>query len=194
MKYPPLVRHNYTVVSWYTTGYRELNKRLDSSIKSYGIPHVSYFMADAGNWAINCNMMPTVLIEALDQLNTDILYLDSDAILNARPALFDKWPQLEADLGLFYRRDGELLTGTAFYSNNDTVKALLHDWRRALQGTKGGLYEQEALHNLLRPDIRVYRLPPEYCCIYDSMRNEHPGIFPVIEHFQASRTHKAGTA
>lgn len=178
---------SFEVVSWYTPDYELCNERLIRSLEEHG--HRAYTcwpVIPVGKWGSNVRYFkPWCLAKALQECEGDFLYLDSDAVVNSRMTLFDDWTG--EDIGVHYRGGRELLGGTVYVKPSARVHLLLSEISSFMESS-GLVWQQAAQLTLQRhPEISVKRLPPEYCCIFDSMRTQHPGIVPVIEHMQYSR-------
>lgn len=176
----------YTVVSWFTPDYAALNERMVASAERFGLECTSYSYSARGNWADNVLIKCEMLLKAFADHDTDILYLDSDAVVNYRPALFDVLPSCY-NCAMHWRGGKELLGGTQYFRNCEAVRKLLEHAAVEQQATRE--WSQKIFARILpnHPDVNVYALPPEYCYIYDSMAAQHPGAVPIIEHFQESR-------
>lgn len=178
---------SYTVISWYTPDYALCNERLVRSLEEHG--HTNYVcwpVVPVGKWGANVRYYKMwALAKALKEIDGDFLYLDSDAVVHSRMTLFDDWAG--DDLGVHYRAGRELLGGTVYVKPSARIVLFLDEVASVME-TAGLVWQQAAQLTLQRhPEINVKKLPPEYCCIFDSMRREHPGIQPVIEHMQYSR-------
>lgn len=174
---------SYTVVCFYTydTPYEEEAKQLKDSCIKFGIPVVIYGYQTRGSWVKNAGIKAGFLSRVLDELQTDILYLDADARVRQPLDLFKSF---KADIGVHYRDGKELLSGTIYLRNNDAVKSLIKDWLET-QSKNPDSWDQKILQAVLpKHNLDVFKLPATYCCIFDKMRSFGP---PVIEHMQASR-------
>lgn len=177
---------SYTVISWYTDDYRALNDRLIGSLEAHGhTQHVEYKVPTLGRWHLNAMLKPSILKRAFRDVQGDLVYIDSDAIVRQRLTLFDNWTG--EDLGAHYLRGTELLGGTQYWSFNSRMINLIEAMEALMLDRQ--VFSQVALRELLptMPEISVKRLPPEYCYITDTSRFLHPGVDPVVEHFQESR-------
>lgn len=119
--------------------------------------------------------------------DTDIVYLDCDAIVMQYPKLFDI---MEEDIGYHLKDGRELLSGTLFFKNSPLAIQLLQLWL-AEQIRNPDTYDQRTLQTVLneRPPagLKIAMLPPTYTQIFDTMA--HTGD-PVIRHMQASRKYR----
>ena len=121
-----------------------------------------------------------------ERFTGQILYLDVDAFVHSDP-----WPYLETlrgDLAVHYRRGKELLSGTILLNDTSGCRLALAAWADLCRTRR--MWDQRLLAQALarlEGRVAVDRLPPEFTFIFDSMRREHHGLVPVIEHLQASR-------
>jgi hypothetical protein len=120
-----------------------------------------------------------------------VLFVDADAVVLKRPALFDNFePDLalyELDWSLLGKpgRMKEVLSGTVYAKYTSRVMDILNRWI-SVCSSDVRTWEQKILQKLVGDDF--YRLPPEYCMIFDIMKpivND-----PIIKHYQASRQYR----
>jgi len=183
---------DFLVTSHFTigTGYEALARRLQDSLQRNNINHEIKGVKNRGDWNKNCKFKP-VLIKTMMHFypHKAIVYVDSDAIFHGWPSLF---AEITEDFACHFRnwkyRTNELLSGTLFFANNPRARRLLNQWIRAnlkFPSYFDQVCLQWALKQIPKDDISVHRLPIEYCTIFDDANRRQ--IFPVIEHFQASR-------
>lgn len=199
---PPVVSApDLLVIGYYTDDrYGAEAENLRASLIRHGLKHRIDRVPDLGSWAANTSFKPTFIRRMLYSHQGPVLYLDVDAVVQREPrALLDLSPST-FDIAVHYRKREsrsplvprvELLSGTVWFGNTTACKAMVERWEAACKA-QPDVWDQRHLQNVVAetPDLRVMNLPPEYCCIFDSMREQHPGIEPVIEHFQASRRFK----
>lgn len=175
-------------VSFYTkkTGYEQEVKNLIFSLEVWGLNYKIGRIDSLGSWQKNTHYKAKFIRKMLDYCNTPIVWVDADAVIKDRPVLFET---LKADFACHLRGGSELLSGTLYFANNDTVKSFVDDWI-ATNEKHPDVWEQKNLQAVLpkwKDKINIFYLPPEYCLIFDLMRKEGE---PVIEHYQASRRFK----
>lgn len=194
--YPP----DLMVIAYYTDDrYKREADRLRQSLLEHGLKHRIDAFEDRGSWAANTSAKPTFIRRMMYAHNGPVLYLDADAVVQRPPKVVQDLRPEMWDIAVHYReRDHrpygsrlELLSGTIWLGNTPACKRLVELWEAVCQ-TDPGTWDQRHLERIIRetPDLRVFRLPPEYCFIFDSMCKQHPDAVPVIEHFQASRRYK----
>lgn len=190
---------SWIVVGYYTknTAYVQHADKFVTSLKVHGIPYYVEGVNDLGNWYKNTNYKPTFLKRMLDKFHDlDVVYVDCDAEFKRYPVLFDELTcdvnvnvaVHEFDLRSWGRRQTgtEVLSGTIFLKNNETVHKLVEDWEQECQ-ENSRVWDQKSLEKVLAGNY--YRLPEEYCKIFDVMRRIKD---PVIVHYQASRVERKG--
>jgi hypothetical protein len=184
----------FTVVSWYTPDYASSNARLVASLEKHGyMNHIEYPVEPVGKWGANVLLKPHIIRRAFAELGTDLVYLDSDAVVHGKLDLFDNWQG--EDLGAHWREERELLGGTLYLSNTSRSRAFCESVADGMAASQAqGLSAfascwQVTAQRLLPkyPEVTVRRLPPEYTFIFDTFRLMYPDMQPVIEHMQQSR-------
>jgi len=188
------------VVGCYTPGdyEREAHERLIPSVRALGLEHDIRQIPSRGSWILNNSACQIFLLGiAKEYPDAHLLYIDVDGMVRSDP-----WPyllSLDCDIGVHYFRHGriarrmneELLCGTVYLPPVTCRQNLLERW--VTENEKHpDVWDQRNLQTMIERDrnIRVARLPAEYCCIFDTHRRFYPNIVPVIEHFQASRRYK----
>jgi len=117
--------------------------------------------------------------------------LDVDARIYKYPHLLRR---IYCDIGVYYhqgRAQKGLFSSLIYLTYNDKVLELLDRWiKRNSEGVP--ISEQHNLE-LSITDEEVFLFPHEYCKIDNTPYQWNPILHvedPVIEHFQASRTHR----
>jgi hypothetical protein len=185
------------VVSHYTkgTGYEEEVKNLIASLNEQGLQYDIEGIETLGSWRKNSNYCTQLVQKMFHRYpDRDILRVDADAVFQRYPSLFLQ-PDFTADVAAhihdFSWHHQELLGGTIFFRNRLPVRELVDEWAWLSVEERPTERNPDLLKELL--DSSVYshidfqELPPQYCKIFDLMK-ETPN--PVIEHFQASRRFK----
>jgi len=171
------------IVCCFHTGgaYKAEADRLEKSLQRLGLKYRIDELPSRGSWDRNILITPEYIRDVMYTTTEPVLYVDADAEFHSVPE-FDRG----YDLQVHYLQGRELLDGTLWLANNPISRDLVHQWCNEV---RVGEWEQLTLQNILtrRHDIRVNRLAPEYCFIYDTSRALHPGVEPIIEHHQASR-------
>lgn len=171
------------IVCCFHTGgpYAVEAERLRRSLVALGLDHRIDELPSRGSWDRNILITPEYIRDVMRSTDGPVLYVDADAEFHRVPA-FDA----EFDVQVHYLRDRELLDGTLWLANNDVTRDLVEQWCAEV---RVGEWEQLTLQRIIerRPDVRVNRLPPAYCYIFDTSRRLYPDVEPVIEHHQASR-------
>lgn len=176
---------SYTVFSWYTPTYREYAARLKHSLDLLNLPNHIIEIESLGDWDSNVRLMGKQVLYALNCLQTDVLYVDADSEFRYRPAMFDYWPG--HDIGIHKLYNDHFMNGTVYYSNNARVCAMVKEMAARLKSKSSPLDQRLLMELIPKHKLSVCPLPPEYCCIHDSMRYRFPGITAIILQKQASR-------
>jgi hypothetical protein len=177
---------NWTVISYYTagTGYEEEAKRLIRSLKKFSLSYYVEGIRNLGSWQTNTHYKAQFIKRMLESLKAPVVFIDADAVVKKYPLLFDF---IQDDMAAFFKsNEYDLLSGTMFWSYTKAALKLIDDW---IDENKKNIsvWEQKTLSSLLgrmENKPRIFRLPIEYCFIYDSKRK---AADPVIEHHQSSR-------
>lgn len=182
----------YIIIAYYTknTGYEDEIKNLVESANKFGLDIYTEGIKRFGSWQQHTHYKPVFIKKCLEELKKPVVYLDADAVIRQDPVLFNGSCILN-DLSVHYRNGRELLSGTIFLNTNGKILRLLDDWVD-INSKFPSAWEQRNLEKLLvsekwAKEINVFRLPPTYCQIFDTMKDAGD---PVIEHFQASRKYK----
>jgi len=197
---------DFTIISYYTknTPYEEVYYNyLLPSLEKFKLRFYVKEITSLGSWYKNTAYKAKFILESLEKLNTNVVYVDVDAKILKYPKLFKEIPE-EYDLALhhlswrlFYgyknSKEEELLTGTIFARPNNKVKEICQLWYE--EAIKTNEWEQKVLARILgkRQDIKVFELPVEYCMLHSRPRNQPLLIDDskaVIKHFQKSRIYR----
>jgi len=186
--------YNFIVVGYYTknTIYEEKSKIFINSLKKFNIPYDVQAIKNLGDWWSNTNYKPTFLYEMLKKHKPkSVIYVDCDAEFLHFPELFERLsvdPSVNVGVYIFdrscYRKSAhgfEVLSGTVFLKNNQTVLELVKRWEMECKNNPR-VWDQKSLEKVLNGNYT--KIPGEYCKIFDRM--EHI-TDPVIVHYQASR-------
>ena len=196
------IKHNksWILISYYTTGtsYETEIQKLIKSLSGFKIDYCIFGKPPLGSWRKNLDHKSEVILQAMEMFpNKDVVFVDSDAIINKQPDMFDqlskeKLYDIAAAFHTYYQSvsTGSLLSGTLWISNNEMGKTIVNRWHQI------GLKNPEVRHqHCLRLAIDeimmsgnlffIFRLPTAYTFIFDY--NYGQTIYPVITHYQASR-------
>jgi len=198
-------------IAWYTenTIYEEIFKsHLEPTLVKYNLDYEAISMPNYKMWAHNVAQKPLVILNALKKYKEPLVLLDVDCKITAEPTLFKRINVNRYDIAFhqldwesWYNRPGktrrkEILTGTMWLNYNDKVLALLEQWH--INTWRAKCADQVTLELLMKndfKDLRVCKLPIEYCYINSLPNGEAPYVEvknPVITHFQASRMARRG--
>ncbi len=155
--------------------------RLRASLDRLGLLYRIDEVPCRGSWDRNILITPEYIRDVMQATAGPVLYVDADAEFHSVPEFHDGF-----DIAVHYLKGRELLDGTMWLANNSRSRHLVDQW---CSEVREGEWEQKTLERILRrrPDVRVNRLGPEMCYIFDTSKRLHPDVVPVIEHHQASR-------
>lgn len=186
---------DFIVCSYYTakTGYEKEALTLEASFRLHKIePYHIQRISNLGSWQKNTHFKAKFIKMMLKQYpQMAIVFVDADAVFHSYPKLFG---EIGVDFACHFRnwhhRQGELLSGTLFFKNNGKMSRIVDEWI-AVNKQNQIKFEQRNLERVIRRNahiIDIYKLPVEYCCIFDDDNRRQ--LNPVIEHFQASRKYR----
>jgi len=180
----------FIVVAYFTDNavYNKHAHNLVASLKEFDISFDIKQVKNLGSWKKNTQYKPTFIKEMMVKYpDYSIVYTDIDSVFKAYPVLFEN---IEKDVAAhdFNRAEysssaknvAELLSGTLYFKNSPESIRILDLWIAACKKNPAS-WDQSCLQKVL---TNYYKLPPQYCCIYDTMRTVKN---PVIVHYQASR-------
>jgi len=198
-----------TVITFYTPEYEgEANEWRKSCHSFLTCPFKSYSMPSKKSWTHNCTMKAQVIINAIEEFKTGVVWTDADARFRARPDLFENlnnydfgcywipnvWNQARnIKLKPWSRGNEALAGGTLFFNNTDMSKKLLDAWKKQSEANPT-VWEQQSLQkvweNFDNDGLKTFNFPQSYCKVFDCkwFEQEQP---VVIEHMQASRKLKS---
>lgn len=186
---------DFIICSYYTakTGYEEEALNLEASMVLHKIePYYIQRIGSLGNWQKNTLFKARFIRQMLDKFpKFSIVFTDADSVFHCYPDLFKN---IQTDFACHFRnwhaRVGELLSGTLYFANNGKMRKIVDEWIEVNKHNSDKM-EQRNLERVIRRNshkISIYKLPVEYCCIFDDMNRRE--IKPIIEHFQASRKYR----
>jgi hypothetical protein len=185
---------SFVICSYFTeaTPYADEAKELAQSARAVGVHCALWPIQSVGSWQDNTLYKANFVKSMLDFYpGYNVIYVDADARFRQYPALFDS---LDCDMAAYFRdwrfAKNELLSGTLYVRNNDIMRQVIGEWIKENLANRL-VWEQKNLQAVIsrHPDLKIYRLPVEYCCIFDSEERRN-GCRPVIEHLQRSRRYR----
>jgi hypothetical protein len=190
--------NKFHIVSFYTPDYEDIYIRhLYHSLKSTDISYTVECVDMKKEWGKVTCFKPQFILNKLNELDTNLVWLDVDSEILQYPKLFEEIP-LEFDIAFHtldwnkhYNRNSypntfQIATGTLFVRNIPIVKKFLQEW---IDKGKDAVDDQYAICDTLESfNIKVFNLPVDYCAIVD-FQNNMPSYIknPIIKHYQASR-------
>lgn len=196
-----------TVISFYTidTPYEQDADRLMRSLNKHDVQHYVRGVSLGGDWFDATRYKAEFIDECRRDMRGPLLWIDADAYVHAPLTYFDS---LDADLGAHYFAGpswphaderlplDRLLSGTLYFGDTDNAAMLIDAWvslNRVLDNR--GIREGGGQKNLwylttCMKDLRIARLPGEYCYVFDKPWAYPAGCNPIIEHLIASRENR----
>jgi hypothetical protein len=169
-------------------------RKLSASLENLDVDYFIMPIRNQGNWYLNTAYKATFIREMLDCYpDKNIVFVDADSIFHCYPVRFDL---IRADIAYHLRLgrrnypEGEVLSGTLFFQNNQKARMICSRWM--LENKRNpDIWEQRNLRTALEsiPNISVELLTAAYCKIFDAQDQIVTGQI-VIEHFQKSRQYK----
>jgi SAM-dependent methyltransferase len=211
---PPLV------VGYHTphNRYRELAAQMAASVERFGIETDIREWPNRGvdgrpthmNWVVNCAICPEFILAMMDaHPGRDLIYLDADAVMERRPALYLDAPR-NYDFAAPYLTNAhvtrELQSNSLYFAATPAARALAEAWKSEQQrrtlAMLGGKYrhpfreawDQQVLQDVVPrvSGLRAIELPPTYAKIMPTpsgieITPHVPLTEAVITQHQASR-------
>ena len=179
-----------TIIGYYTanTPYEVEAKQFTDSLQHYHLAYKLYRVESKASWELNCGQKPHIILQALDELQSDLLYLDVDARIMRDPP-FDEIQKHKLGFCVWTRPlwRKELLSGTIYVPNNELSRELLRHWIEE-QAKQPKRWDQRVLQ-------QIYELYPHYLMPLNWVAIEGnrwlKALNPIILHTQASRRHKS---
>lgn len=193
-----------TVVTFYTPEYEQEQQQLVESCNKFNVPIKTYKKSSKGSWVHNCTMKAETILQALNDCNTGVVWIDADGRLRNTPTLFSEL--LNFDFGCYWipnvwnnpknshlkpwsRGNEALAGGTLYFNNTDMAKQLILSWKKQSEQNPN-VWEQQSLQKVWEEydnrGLRTFNFPQGYCKVFDCRWFEAPQPI-VIEHTQASR-------
>lgn len=171
---------------FYTRGtdYEQEAAQCVESLDQFRLEYDVAEVTACGSWVGNCALKAAVIAEVMRRYpDRPIVYLDADARVRRRPTLFETMPP-DVDFAAHWRHGAELLSGTLYFGATARAAELVARWQQACESDPNR-WDQKHLQDIVEssPDLRVLRLPAEYCRVFDDPKMGEP----VIEQLQASR-------
>lgn len=163
-------------VTFYTenTKYEDEARQLEKSLLKFNIPYKFYPIESTGNHVKNVQHKPSVILQALEQSEENIIWMDADNIVLDYPTtLMDldtgKLPHDFASVILWGRpsrnpmvNNWKLAANVMFFRNNAAMHKVCQQWDDECSGGKWSDHYYLMKVLLANKDINVYYLPMQY--------------------------------
>jgi hypothetical protein len=192
------------VITFYTPEYQTEAKELGKTCAAFGLNFKAYEKPSKGSWVVNCTMKADVILEALEEFQTGVVWIDADGRIRSFPFLFNNlkdfdfgcywipnvWNKLNnVRLKPWNRGNEALAGGTMYFNNTEKSYDLITKWKKE-SSENPTRWEQQSLQKVWEEcddnGLRTYNFPQGYCKVFDCKWFENPGEI-VVEHMQASR-------
>lgn len=186
----------WVAITAYTPSYKRFADRLIAGCEKHNIPLVCYPYEDLWAWSKNTAYTVNKTLQALNDDLGNIVWLDSDAIVQGPLPFFDTCDCDIAAQSMFNPSPQVNKwcwnTGTIYWANNERVKAFLELEIELLQLYDLNHYDHwPTLHHMIETmehDLKVLKLPDEYSVIIKRNGEHNPECdSPLVLHTQASR-------
>lgn len=196
------------------TAYQEEAELLAASLRRVGMTHRIEGFPSRGDWYANTAEKARFIRRMRSEQSGPLLYVDVDAFVHHNcDAYFEELAGGGFDFGAHWYRgpahgadrtqvrpEGwRMLSGTLFLGDTERCRRLVENWTalnelwRSVNLTQGAGQKNLWFTLTCMPDVKVMRLPGEYCYVADRFwayeKRERERV--VIEHTIASRDHRA---
>lgn len=142
---------NFMIVSYYTvnTPYEQEAKEFEKSLKDNNITNYKIYPKQSnGSWVANTMIKAETILNAMNEFNKPILWLDVDCRVKDSLEYFNG---LDTDVAIYYLTSKwnphELLSGTIYFGNTDKARDILKKW---IEVNKGHVnWDQKNLQKIL---------------------------------------------
>ena len=192
------------VITFYTPEYKDEVKELSRTCAAFGLNFKAYEKPSKGSWVVNCTMKADVVLEALDEFGTGVVWIDADGRIRSFPYMFNNLK--DYDFGCYWipnvwnkpvnkklkpwnLGDEALAGGTMYFNNTNLARELISEWKKE-SSENPTRWEQQSLQKVWekmdQKGMKTFNFPQGYCKVFDCGWFENPGEI-VVEHTQASR-------
>lgn len=182
------------IAFWTNDYYYGKSIDLSHSLNRFGVTYEIKKVQGPETWAEAVSYKPRfILDQLLSSTCAGLIYTDCDSkLLRNIP-----FSELTGDVAYVrFRRsphhEEEALTGTLYFKNTMEVRAFVLEWAEATEKYKHSFTpEQHSLKEVMAHSmLNFQQLGPEWCFIFDDMREIYHDAQPIFEHYQASRQYK----
>jgi len=185
------------MISGYTkdTPYQDEIEQLREGLERFGLRYKFYGYDCTGDWTKNTMYKAKIVKTALEEYpDTDICWLDADAIIKRSPSVLLGLHEQDFDICCHFREKPNsntinLQTGTIVFRNNEIVRSIVEDWANSSRVDWDHRLFQSLFENEYANKIRVYPLPESYIKI-NPKGHDIDDLECVIGHKQLSRSQR----
>lgn len=178
---------NFMLCTFFTEQppYPQYGEKWKNNVSRFKLPHYAEFLKPHQDvtWIYREAVKPAFIKGMLNASDKHIVWLDVDSQVHHYPYLFTQIPD-SCPIAVHYLDGKKLLGGTIYIKNDYYGHLIVDEWKRRQEANPSRQGDADLQNILDEWGWPVYHLPPQYCQIFDTMR-QYPN--PVIEHYQASR-------
>lgn len=184
------------IIGFYTNDalYSVEAEKFKDSLEKFGLLYHLYEVPSKNSWYLNCAQKSKVLLNALEQFEEDILYLDVDARVIRKPT----FNTIRRDIPNYcvwfdyHNKRTQLASGTIYFPNNQLSKEVLRAWIDAQEAAPSD-WDQVTLQSVYKR-FPYAELHHDWINIESAVRESDAKLLtyietdnPIILHTQASR-------
>jgi len=174
-----------TIISFFTNSwlYRKYALELRDKCNELGLNYYICGLENAENYLENTKIKPRFILNALEKLNHDVLWIDADAILHKTPDFFIDFQYDFGSRKKPVQSEREWHVGTMYFKYNNRVISFMNNWIEQLGGK---LSDEHALDELWKLNkfngISTSDIPVTYFNIIKSYEQSNNIDDLVISH------------
>lgn len=186
-----LRKQPFVVCAFYTPNYLPQILALKHSLEKHDLNHFLKLYPSQPTWEATTRLKAPFLLDCMTHFpNTNILYLDADAVVKKPPTHLN---DITTDIALCVfnkpikgKHCLQLSGGTVYIRNTEGARRFVSAWAAASKTCKSTATDEDAIHMAFSnlDTITISVLPPAFYKVFDNARMPDP----IIEHFQASRS------
>lgn len=174
-------------ISFYTNDeYRHMAESMKASAEGVGLDVHLYDMtqeAAGQSWGQALFWKPHLVLRAIEEFKTDILWVDSDVTWLNHPTLLFRVPP-QHHVACYVEARKYLWGGLMWVRNSQTGRDMMRAWIAENERVPRGLDDHNAYWAFMKGGFRgsIHHLPNTYCWTEVIMRRRFPTAVPVLEH------------
>jgi len=166
--------------------YKVMSDHMKATAESVGLDVQLYDLSQeaAGQgWGHVLFWKPHVILRAMEEFKTDILWVDSDVTWMNHPTLLFRVPEQKA-VACYVEATKYLWGGLVWVRNSAAGREMMKAWIKENELVPKGLDDHNAYWAFMKGGYRgqIHRLPNTYCWTEVIMRRRFPTAAPILEH------------